>query len=516
MQHSPRRAGFVVPSAASGALTLLSIAWFAVNAPAPWGPGWLGWIFAPLVIVINQAQIRRLALDPGTSAEGRRFWRHLAIAQVVIVAATMVTAWDTLSDPQEVTLAEPATALFGLAILMVLWGLLRLPARDPIRGTAVVRFGLDAAVVVLTVGLFGWFLYFRNYDELVSAVGAPGPVLALMLFACAAALAFSKLAIAGARGVDRRTMYYLGVCVVVSALVGGLLPRFASRPDLNAIGVSVPLTFFLFSLTIERERSLLGRPTPERRSRRPFSLAPYLAVAATDGLLLHTGGSSAVVTMIAVALTAIVVMRQILAFYDNARLLRELDASLVEVREAQLQLAHQANHDALTGLVNRRLFEERLNAALASAEPFAVALIDLDDFKGVNDRLGHHAGDRLLVTVGERLLGSVGDGDVVARLGGDEFALLLGPASAAAPGAVLDRLAGVMASPVTVDGHELPVRCSVGLAEGAPGAGPVEVLRRADVAMYAAKAAGKGRSARYQPAMDLKVVDLPASVRASA
>ncbi|GIE33761.1 hypothetical protein Ait01nite_068060 [Actinoplanes italicus] len=503
MQGTLTRAGFAVPPAVSGVLALLSVLWFAANAPAPWGPGWIGWVFAPLVIVINQAQLARLRRDPGVSPEGRRFWLHLAIAQVVIVLATMVTAWDTLSRAQTVTLAGPANTLFGIAIVTVLWALIRLPARDSIRGTAIVRFGLDAAVVILSVGLFGWFLYFRNYDQLVSAVGAPGPVLGLMLFACAAALAFSKLAIAGARGVDRRTMYFLGVCVVVSSLVGGLLPRFATRPDLNAIGVSVPLTFFLFSLAIERERSLIGRPLTERGPRRPFSLAPYLAVAATDGLLLHTRGSSATVVVVAVSLTAIVVGRQILAFYDNARLLRELDASLEEVRQAQAQLAHQADHDSLTGLANRRFFERRLSASLVAGQPFAVVLIDLDDFKGVNDTLGHHVGDALLIAVGDRMLSSVGDDDMVARLGGDEFALILGPDSAVDPAAVLDRLATALAVPVTVGSHELPVRCSVGWAAHQPDTDAVELLRRADVAMYAAKGAGKGRTAAYDATMDL-------------
>ncbi len=506
MRRTHGRAGFALPTVISGVLAFLSIMWFIANVPGPWGPGWLGWIFAPLVIVINQAQLVRLMRSAGVSAEGRRFWRQLAIAQVVIVAAVLVTAWDTLDDPQTVTLAAPASALFGIGILIVLWALVQLPARNPIRGTAIVRFGLDAGVVVTTVGLFGWFLVFRNYDELASAVGGPGPVMGLMLFACAAALAFAKLALAGARGVDRRTMYLLGFCVVVSALVGALLPRLASRPDLNAIGVSVPLTFFLFSLTIERERALLGRTLPDRNQRRPFSLAPYLAVAATDGLLLFTGASSAVVRVTAVVLTAIVVGRQILAFYDNARLLRKLDASLGDVREAQLQLVHQASHDVLTDLANRRLFSERLSAALETTEPAAVVLIDLDDFKGVNDKLGHHVGDHLLVTVGERLRAVVEAGDLVARLGGDEFALLLGPASAADPDGVLCRLAAAMTAPVVAGGYELPVGCSAGLATGWPGADPSEVLRRADVAMYTAKAAGKGRSAHYEPSMDLAVV----------
>ncbi|HWS32082.1 MAG TPA: GGDEF domain-containing protein [Actinoplanes sp.] len=495
MRYLSQRADYVLPAAVSGVLASLSVLWFLANAVAPWGPGWVGWVFAPLVIAVNEAQMVRLMRTPGMSPEGRRFWRHLVIAQVLLVAATMVTAWDTLTNPRAVALTEPALALNGLVILVVLWGLLRLPARDLIRGTAVVRFGLDAAVVVLTVGLLGWHLLFRFHD------GVAGPAFGLVLFACAAALAFAKLAIAGAGGINRRTLYHLGACVVIAALVGGLLPQVAARPDLNAIAVSVPVTFFLFGLAIERERSVLGRVSPPRRASRPFSVTPYLAVAATDGLLLYTRGNSMAVIVVAVALTAIVVIRQILVLHDNSRLLRERDASLAEVREAQLLLAHQANHDALTGLVNRRFFEARLAAALVSAEPFAVALIDLDNFKGVNDRLGHHVGDGLLVTVGQRLLSSVGDGDVVARLGGDEFALLLGAESAAEAGLVLDRLNTAMASPVVIDGNELPVGCSVGLADGVVGAGAVEILRRADVAMYAAKAAGKGRSARYEPAM---------------
>ena len=507
------RAGYLAPTAVAGVLALLSMVWFAANAPGAAGPGWLGWVFTPLVIVINQAQLVRLARNPRISIEGRRFWRHLAVAQVVCVAATLVTAWDTLSEPQTVTLAGPANTLFGLGILVVLWALLRLPAREPIRGNAVVRFGLDAAVVVMTVGLFGWYLYFRSFNVLVSAVGSAGPVMGLMLFACAAALAFAKLAIAGVRSCARQTMYYLGCCVVVSALVGGLLPRLATRPDLNAISVSVPVTFFLFSLTVERERSLLGRNVPDRGRRRPFSLAPYFAVAATDGLLLYTGGRSAVVTWVGVALTAIVVGRQILAFYDNARLLRELDISLADLREAQHKLAHEASHDALTGLANRRLFEERVKAALASAEPAALAVIDLDGFKGINDTLGHHVGDQVLVTVGERLRASVGDGDLVARLGGDEFALLLGPASAAETAAVLARVSARVGPPVMVEHSEILVRYSVGLAASWPGAGPGELLRRADVAMYASKAAGKGRGARRQPAT---VYEVPAVAAISA
>jgi diguanylate cyclase (GGDEF)-like protein/PAS domain S-box-containing protein len=166
------------------------------------------------------------------------------------------------------------------------------------------------------------------------------------------------------------------------------------------------------------------------------------------------------------------------------------------------QLRAMAFQDPLTGLANRAVFNDGLAAALRAPrlKSVDVLLIDLDDFKEVNDILGHQAGDDLLVEMGRRLRGCVPTADVVARLGGDEFAVLL----TACPDAD-DRAACILRClhvPVTIDGTVLRPSLSLGLASVSQEAiGTSELLRQADIAMYAAKAAGKNRYLRFHPDM---------------
>jgi diguanylate cyclase (GGDEF)-like protein/PAS domain S-box-containing protein len=169
----------------------------------------------------------------------------------------------------------------------------------------------------------------------------------------------------------------------------------------------------------------------------------------------------------------------------------------------QEELSHQAFHDALTGLANRQLFGNRLTHALrrrdGPTQPLVVMFLDLDDFKHVNDALGHGLGDRLLVTVAERISGAVREGDSAARLGGDEFAILMENADLAAAHAVAERLLEALEVPVTVGEHAHSVRASIGMAEAVPGTSTgEETLRNADVAMYWAKDRGKGTVAVYE------------------
>ena len=160
-----------------------------------------------------------------------------------------------------------------------------------------------------------------------------------------------------------------------------------------------------------------------------------------------------------------------------------------QVQHQADQLKDLAMADDLTGLANRRRLELGLTEGLA-AGTMQVALLDLDDFKQVNDALGHAVGDRLLVAVAERLLQAAGPDALVARMGGDEFAVLLAGATAEAADATVRRLAGSLREPVHAGGHDLLVGVSIGVADGTGTADPVEVLRRADVAMYAAKNSG--------------------------
>jgi diguanylate cyclase (GGDEF)-like protein/PAS domain S-box-containing protein len=183
-------------------------------------------------------------------------------------------------------------------------------------------------------------------------------------------------------------------------------------------------------------------------------------------------------------------------------------------KELEDQLQHRAFHDALTGLPNRSLFTDRVEHALARRvrEPgkIAVLFLDVDDFKTVNDSLGHAAGDQLLVGIAERIDHCLRGGDTAARLGGDEFAILLedvaDPSEAAG---VADRVLESLRPPFDIDGKRTFVYASIGIAQsqGTPGERAEELLRNADVAMYIAKRRGKGSHEFFEPDMHLAAVN---------
>lgn len=171
--------------------------------------------------------------------------------------------------------------------------------------------------------------------------------------------------------------------------------------------------------------------------------------------------------------------------------------NLREITDRKLfedELRRQASTDPLTGLLNRTAFNDRLAAATADADPAAppaVLFVDVDDFKGINDTLGHAAGDELLLAVAARLSADVRGDDVVARLGGDEFALLLVDADADRLRDVADRLLAAVRLPVQIAGRTVTVTASIGGALGGSGCTAEELLHRADTAMYSAKHGGK-------------------------
>jgi diguanylate cyclase (GGDEF)-like protein/PAS domain S-box-containing protein len=177
-----------------------------------------------------------------------------------------------------------------------------------------------------------------------------------------------------------------------------------------------------------------------------------------------------------------------------------IDGWVINIREVtdrklfEEELRRQARTDPLTGLLNRTAFSDRLAAATVDidrAAPPAVLFVDVDDFKAVNDTLGHAAGDELLVTVAGRLSADVRAEDVVARLGGDEFAVLLTDAEGDRLRDVADRLLTALRAPMELAGSTLTVTASIGGALGAPGDTAERLLHAADTAMYSAKRAGK-------------------------
>ncbi|GAA3512094.1 putative bifunctional diguanylate cyclase/phosphodiesterase [Actinocatenispora rupis] len=173
-------------------------------------------------------------------------------------------------------------------------------------------------------------------------------------------------------------------------------------------------------------------------------------------------------------------------------------------RELERELSHRAFHDALTGLPNRVLFTDRVEHALTRARRtgklVAVLLIDLDDFKVVNDTMGHPVGDELLTTVAARLSGSVRDSDTPARLGGDEFALLAEDVGTVADVERLaEQLTRTLSTPFRLGGGVTRTSASIGVATSLESETGDDLLRHADLALYAAKAAGRRQWCRFQP-----------------
>jgi len=246
-------------------------------------------------------------------------------------------------------------------------------------------------------------------------------------------------------------------------------------------------------------RPMRGRP-PAVLPSRFGALLPYIPAAAAVGVTIAqkttTGNLDDFTFWAVLTLVGLVLIRQYLMGLDNTHLLNRLSA-----RERELD--HQANHDALTGMPNRKHFHECLARTLErhrpTRTPCVVLFIDLDDFKSVNDTLGHAFGDRVLIAAAGRLQASVRPGDVAARLGGDEFAILLERAPDANQLQTISRrILQSLREPLFIGETVCSTRGTVGAAISERSTDtPDELLRRADVAMYAAKREGKDRVGMY-------------------
>ena len=180
---------------------------------------------------------------------------------------------------------------------------------------------------------------------------------------------------------------------------------------------------------------------------------------------------------------------------------------ITERRRLEKELEHRAFHDGLTGLPNRDLLADRLGHALGRTErrggKVAVLFVDLDDFKAVNDSLGHNAGDDLLVETARRISSCLRPEDTVSRLGGDEFCVLLEDVSGEAEATeVAERIIRALEPPVSSGGEEVTVTVSIGVALGGSGEGrPEALIGDADAAMYRAKGKGKNGYEVFRPNM---------------
>jgi diguanylate cyclase (GGDEF)-like protein/PAS domain S-box-containing protein len=197
---------------------------------------------------------------------------------------------------------------------------------------------------------------------------------------------------------------------------------------------------------------------------------------------------------------------------ENIRGLVLATRDVTERVSLETKLTHQAYHDPLTGLANRVLFQHRLEQALTRRDGdrgvLAVLFIDLDKFKDVNDRYGHGFGDAVLRAAAHRIRSVLRSSDTAARLGGDEFAVLLDdPTGQIHPPAMAERIAREFNASVRIEGRDVLIPVSVGVALASPGQPADEILRNADLAMYLAKSRGRGQAAAFEPALHQALID---------
>jgi diguanylate cyclase (GGDEF)-like protein len=430
----------------------------------------------------------------------RATWLLLACSCAAWCAGQGYWAW--LSARGAAPFPSLADAGFlGFAVLAML-ALLLHPA-DGGR-TSLWQRAFDAVMTSAAVGLVSWE---TTFGAVVAAddghhLLARGLLLAYPV-ADVAMVVLVVLLLARTRG-DRTALNLVGLGVLVQGIADSTFIYLSatSSYDGGPVDVGWVLAFLLIAVAGSCPVGAphpAGRPPGTAPRRVSVSFLPYIPVVAALAVVIGATFTGHPLTPGEVVVVAVVVgmllARQYAAVRENSRLAADLAA-----REAELH--HLAFHDSLTGLANRALFRDRLRHALQlharDLRPVAVVFLDLDDFKVVNDTLGHGVGDQLLCRVGERITGALRSGDTIARLGGDEFAVLLeDDGDALATGA---RIADALQAPFLLAGRSLDVRASIGVCAvepGDPSVGVDTLLARSDAAMYRAKRGGKARVLSY-------------------
>ncbi|MDX6245847.1 MAG: diguanylate cyclase [Frankiales bacterium] len=278
----------------------------------------------------------------------------------------------------------------------------------------------------------------------------------------------------------------------------------------SPVDIAWVAAFLLIGLAAALDTGPVEAQTESRTSSSIYLGLPYVLVTLGISVVVGgaLGGAADPVTVVVAAIDlAALLSRQYLLVLDNRQL-------FVRSQAQQSQLLYRAFHDPLTGLANRALFTDRVGHALnlhrRTLRPLAVVFCDLDDFKAVNDTLGHDVGDALLEALADRFRATARAGDTVARLGGDEFGVLIEDDGEAM--ALAHRMLAALAEPIMLADRQLRVHASIGVATVSSNDPPIdgqELLKRADLAMYAAKRSGKFTVAAYTPALrDLHIDNL--------
>jgi diguanylate cyclase (GGDEF)-like protein len=506
---SPRDRGFPVAVAVAGLACAGFLAWVLAGLGGAEVTTWfddLGELVAALMAGLCCAAAARWATGPG-----RRAWGLMAGWALSWAAGEAIWCWYELLRHQSTPFPSLADAGFLGAIPLAVAGVLSFPGA-PIRGRARARLVLDGLTIATALLSVSWATVLGRVDE-SGGDGLLAQVLSLA-YPISDVVIGTMLLVLALRTARRghTALLLLGGGLAVTAIADSGFAYLTANGSYSGgwIDTGWVAGFLLVALGAIRSRRRPVMPAVGRGTSRSRLYLPYVPVAVALVLAVdeefHGGrlGEFLFVTML--VLIIVVVARQVLTLSDNADLIRRLS-------DRERQLEHQATHDPLTGLANRAHFHDRVGGALAAAGSTrtaprsAVLFVDLDDFKDVNDRFGHQVGDQLLVAVAERIQRCIRSVDVPARLGGDEFAVLVTDAGAGELMAIAGRLLEALAAPVVLAGQCLVSpqgTIGVALAE-TPDVGVDELLRRADVAMYAGKARGKGVVGLYETSLEVAV-----------
>ncbi|MDI6104716.1 EAL domain-containing protein [Actinoplanes sp. NEAU-A12] len=462
------------------------------------------WIFqVPLdaALAIGGWRLRRLA-----PARYRRFWTMISFAGASFTVGDAYQSLQILISPGEPSLTGGAvqTVCFAVGMSSNVIACLIFP-----QGLRTVRekfvFWLDATTVLVGGGVVAWCFAFNPLDGSHTDRVTASVTAALVLVATFSA---TKVAL-----IHNPPMARIAAWPMVSAAmvqgVSTFLPGDFQTLDHAYVYVIRLLPSVLIAIGPWIQVIVVRSGDPRScAKRRPYSLLPYGMIAVTFVvffLMLPEVASSQLVgaTIGVVVITCLVAGRQLVAFHDNMKLIGRLDVALGELRDQEAQLREQASTDGLTGLANRTHFSAELTRLLNCES--SLLLIDLDDFKTVNDTMGHAAGDALLVIVAARMTEAVRAGDLVCRLGGDEFAVLLPSTGPDAAGAVAEQILRHLAEPIVLLQHTLVTRASAGVTGARPGDDPSILLSNADIAMYEAKRRGKGMWVAYTDEMGARI-----------
>ncbi|MBB2949182.1 diguanylate cyclase (GGDEF)-like protein [Actinoplanes lutulentus] len=487
-----QRAGGLAPTIVAVAAIAGVLVWLGVRHESDVTHGYAA---GPLALAAAVFASWRIARQVRLSRPVRTFWRRLEHASFCLLVASCVTLARANNDTG-LSWQTAAPMLCGVLLLML--GFLGLPG--PKRtGASWVRALLDGATVATASALIFWYVVLDLAPagtSLVSRVSAAivgvGGVLLLVVIGKAASRPETL--------VDPVALRVLTVVPVV-AVVGNIL--LIAGEDWSRLALSVlalPLIGTAVCVAALVQRRALAAPPRELLTHRSlFNLLPFLAVTATAALVVTVSAQDMnsrqrTVIIGAVLITGFVVARQLLSLRENTIALRG-------IRQQQAELERLALSDTLTGLPNRTRFSVVLGERLGDHQAATALLIDVDDFKMINDTLGPAAGDQLLYQVAQRLRGLCQTGELPARLGGDEFAVLLPLDDPAAAEAAAGRLLAALADPFHLGDQHLLLHASAGIAIADTGETADEVLRNADIAMYAAKEAGKASWIRFEPQM---------------